>query len=92
MLESRADVIYADERRISPLHIACTVYPDRNETHTITTTPEQFATMADTLYDNEDSEDNDSDSEEGVQHAVAACITDWVALVVLLVAEGADVR
>jgi hypothetical protein len=82
LLVNGADVNYADERRISPLHMACTVYPDRNEMNTVITSPSPFALMAATFYEDE----------VGVQSAVGACNADRVALVALLLAAHADVN
>jgi ankyrin repeat protein len=83
-----------DSQRTTPLHLACTMCYDRNEmnTHssrgvvvvvnTVTTTPKQFASMAATLF--KDVED--------VQSEVGACSIYRVALIALLVAEGADMN
>jgi hypothetical protein len=60
LLEKGADVNDTDERWMAPLHLACTVYPDRNEMSTVYITPSEYACIAARLHEDED-EDEDED-------------------------------
>jgi ankyrin repeat protein len=82
LLENGAGVKCNGWEMVKALHIACTLYPRRKEMNTISTTPSQYASMAATWYEDI----------VGVKPTVRACSTARVALVALLVAEGADVN